>query len=73
MLRPNLISRALKSERPVHEEFIDVVYRGLLGRNVDTSGLATYTKLIEDRTNPDALVEMIASIASSEEALRHRG
>ena len=72
MLKPNLIARALKSSRPPHEEFIDVVYRGLLGRHADASGIETYSKLIADCANPDALVQMIASIASSEEARRHR-
>jgi hypothetical protein len=58
--------------REPYEEFIDIVYRGLLGRHVDPDGLATYGRFIHDHRNLDALVEMIESIAGSEEAVRYR-
>lgn len=72
VMRDDLIARALQSTRPPHVEYIDVVYRALLGRNADPDGLATYTRLIQDHGNPDCLVQMIASIASSDEARAHR-
>ncbi len=58
--------------REPYEEFIDIIYRGLLGRHADSEGLAVYGRLIQDHRNSDALVHMIESIAASDEAVRHR-
>ena len=58
--------------REPYEEFIDIIYRGLLGRHADSEGLAAYGRLIQDHRNADSLVHMIESIAGSDEAARHR-
>jgi hypothetical protein len=70
--RSDLISDCLKSDRDPHEEFIDLVYRALLGRSVDPGGLETYAKQIENERNSYCLQRIIRSIAESEEFRRRR-